>query len=700
MAPPLNRQALESMKRLDLQRLCKDHGLKANLKTEALIDLLLDSNEPVFKPQPPQPVPSQRSVSSRIVSRASSSRSRLHSTSSMIIHSDSEDEDRPVESQAEPAPPAAPEPGPATRTRKAKEAQLKLGVGRPVVAGGAGARAVTRGASSGRGRRAKSSRSVKPVEETIQEEPEPNAQTSSPALPEPTTETQKAAPSPPSHINVIDTVTVKPPSPIQLDQVQATVQAQIQPLHQRVSCLQNELQQLTSTHAREVGGLQSRIQTLETEVQDYRRQAETIMLLRVSLERLETEFGRVLRSRSAEPMAHEPMNLSTPISIPSGSPPQVAISSLPAGDRTSLQPSAPTAFLGNARSSRHSPATFEQPSVQSRSNPATDGSGALGKRRRGSDASSITGTVEVGKEGDMTQEELNKVVMRPGKKRAKLQDATDGSQPLVAGPSGPATAQGTTSRSPIAVEAGGMPPVRPTFSVFEGPEELSRIYPRTIAPVFIDEITEDDFAFFDSATNPSARSSGTGPKTSTAHATENQRPFSFTFPLSSSFPMTSTPAASGSMPTQDRSPISNNFPYPEPPHSPSPAPTQALYGHRVDRGGRIERNDPFHPFGTPPGSRNPSGSTATTLDSGINPNLLGTPPSLADMLDFDHDQGAGIRRKASSNDVGHGLGMTSMRAEDTPAGPMRRTMYGTELEADTRFGDFGVEGVATGFWGR
>lgn len=41
-------------------------------------------------------------------------------------------------------------------------------------------------------------------------------------------------------------------------------------------------------------------------------------------------------------------------------------------------------------------------------------------------------------------------------------------------------------------------------------------------------------------------------------------------------------------------------------------------------------------------------------------------------------------------------------APDTPAAPpTKRTMYGTELEMDTRFGDFGVEGVATmGFrWG-
>jgi hypothetical protein len=44
--------------------------------------------------------------------------------------------------------------------------------------------------------------------------------------------------------------------------------------------------------------------------------------------------------------------------------------------------------------------------------------------------------------------------------------------------------------------------------------------------------------------------------------------------------------------------------------------------------------------------------------------------------------------------------MTSVptRVEETPAALVRRTMYGTELEGDTRFGDFGVEGVATGFW--
>ena len=58
------------------------------------------------------------------------------------------------------------------------------------------------------------------------------------------------------------------------------------------------------------------------------------------------------------------------------------------------------------------------------------------------------------------------------------------------------------------------------------------------------------------------------------------------------------------------------------------------------------------------------------------------------------------RRTVSSTEVGLQLGMSSVipLPPETPAAPMKRTMYGTELEGDTRFGDFGVEGVASGFW--
>ena len=58
------------------------------------------------------------------------------------------------------------------------------------------------------------------------------------------------------------------------------------------------------------------------------------------------------------------------------------------------------------------------------------------------------------------------------------------------------------------------------------------------------------------------------------------------------------------------------------------------------------------------------------------------------------------RRIVSSTEVGMQLGMSSAAQlpPDTPGVPMKRTMYGTELEGDTRFGDFGVEGGASGFW--
>ncbi len=55
----------------------------------------------------------------------------------------------------------------ASRVRKAKDGQYRLGVGRPAAAGGSGARSVTR--STSKNGRSRVSRSVKPVEETIEE---------------------------------------------------------------------------------------------------------------------------------------------------------------------------------------------------------------------------------------------------------------------------------------------------------------------------------------------------------------------------------------------------------------------------------------------------------------------------------------------------------------------------------------------------
>lgn len=153
----------------------QDYGIKANLKTEALIDLLIDTTTARPRPTPPMP---QRAPSGRRVSRAvaPASRPRGTSSSSVIIH-DSDEEDNAFEEEQHrrsvaptiSSEPEAPHPPP--RTRRAKDTQYRLGVGRPTVVGGSGARTVTRSTSSAiKGKRGKASRSVKPVEAAIQEE--------------------------------------------------------------------------------------------------------------------------------------------------------------------------------------------------------------------------------------------------------------------------------------------------------------------------------------------------------------------------------------------------------------------------------------------------------------------------------------------------------------------------------------------------
>jgi hypothetical protein len=94
----------------------------------------------------------------------------------MIVHDISDDDAERILPEIteeglllEPSAKAAPPVLPPARTRKAKELQTRLGVGKPIIAGGHGPRAVTRSSGSSRGKRAKSSKSLKPTEDTIEE---------------------------------------------------------------------------------------------------------------------------------------------------------------------------------------------------------------------------------------------------------------------------------------------------------------------------------------------------------------------------------------------------------------------------------------------------------------------------------------------------------------------------------------------------
>lgn len=174
--------------------------------------------------------------------------------------------------------------------------------------------------------------------------------------------------------------------------------------------------------------------------------------------------------------------------------------------------------------------------------------------------------------------------------------------------------------------------------------------------------------------------------------------FNFSFTTTAFHPMTSTP--SGPYGGGDMS-----FTYPD--LSPTPAVTSNPSGGYVERaGGRLERNDLFHPHGRPRSIRQPSPSLRASTDEAgpSSEGAVNSPLALPTVTEQDVDAEAlteHVERPAavSSSDIGHVFGLGDLPLPpETPAPPMKRTMYGTELEGDTRFGDFGVEGVAAGFW--
>ncbi|KIY72837.1 hypothetical protein CYLTODRAFT_417612 [Cylindrobasidium torrendii FP15055 ss-10] len=173
--PPRNE--LEHMKRSDLQHLCKDIGVRANLKTQELIEQLLvyDSAVPASQAAQPAPqVPPQQPAPRR------SSRAAPRTTS-IIVHdsnSDAPTADLSLPSTHHPTASTVPvdaQPASGARTRKSYTAQTRLGVGRPKAAGGTGARAITKKAPS----IAKPGKSTKalpaPMPDTIAEEVEPSS---------------------------------------------------------------------------------------------------------------------------------------------------------------------------------------------------------------------------------------------------------------------------------------------------------------------------------------------------------------------------------------------------------------------------------------------------------------------------------------------------------------------------------------------
>ncbi len=346
----------------------------------------------------------------------------------------------------------------------------------------------------------------------------------------------------------------------------------------------------------------------------------------------------------------------------------------------------------------------------------------LGKRQRDMNDSHLTDVVEAGDEDDYGQEDLERRVVRSPKKRAKLSNYERRPSERSSGE----PVRGTPANLDGDEEAG----LR-GFTIFQGPEEPLESYEDPPPPT---THLSDLFPFDpDSGQITPPNASGAIPRPLGADENApNQLPTNFNFSFNTSLfhPVTSTPFGLN-LPS---------FTYPEPPASPTPA---APSGGFVERaGGRIERNDLFNPLRRPsqalaqahtparprsaasrPASRaapaGPSQPQTQRLTppagaaAAINPSGLMTTPELSAVSEAEEGpsvpsaaraNGSGmhgfLQRTASSTEVGMQLGMSSTLPlpPETPGGPVRRTMYGTELDSDTRFGDFGVEGVASGFW--
>ncbi|KAG6888970.1 hypothetical protein C0995_004609 [Termitomyces sp. Mi166 len=634
----------------------QDYGVKANLKSEALIDLLIDTAKPLATS-----TPTRRSVSTRQSNRAGPSR-----ISSIIIHDTDkgkEDEtdtnDHTHDPNSAPASTSHQEPTPplATRTRKRKE-QTRLGVGRPVVAGGAGPRAVTKSLSLTKGKRGKPSRTLKSTEATIpEEEVEQDHHIALQDLPdisqeEYTSQALRKQASPEASLDSLATIDKHVADAVshllRTLSIRKLIDVilELRPLHEQMKSMKSELElvqalktEVGELKARisEIGSLKERVESLTTTIRDLRKEADEATALRLDT----NQHKKTL-----------------PIQV----------------DAT---PSTPK-MRSSARENRAGPSGFGAPQLpvrtalgQSSDSLAVAGSSTnvglhpgfapsmLGKRHRDSAASEL---VDNNREIDRTVDGTPH--MKPSRKRAKISLEHDESMD-------PNVSQEGTIEDYVSEQERASDAFRgSSFRVFSGleasPMELADPPPPT-------ESLPDFFATSTLALEAPIIPRGNR-ATSTANATENQQPFAFSFQHA----ISSTPAYGMFMPS---------FPYPEPPQSPSPAGTSAIGLPNQQQSGRL---DVFQAFGFPPGR--PLRTTGFPDPSGLTGGFV-DPTALARQSSINGETSESDARLV---DAGSSTGVGIIQSSH-----MKRTMYGTELDGDTRFGDFGLEGVGNakgGFW--
>ncbi|KZT06827.1 uncharacterized protein LAESUDRAFT_759005 [Laetiporus sulphureus 93-53] len=654
MSRPLDRQTLESMNRIQLQKLCKDNNIRANLKTEALVESLVDKLQLRTHPPPvskPSRIPSLPSTT-----RSTAGTSSRTASGGSVTARDVEEDSGGRGSGQRPAIQARVTVPITPHTRRRRQQEYKVGTGRVKLTAGAEARGVAQSVSLPPAARRRSIKGVKatdvgPFEEEQLAAPVAGPSGSSHELPN----------------GIVTETTPQMPPLVTEVRIDGLPEQIMQPFQEQLQTLQTELQRV-STESADVPALTAKLEQMTLEVQDLRSQMAAMSNKHINLE---TQMQ----------MLRDTIGVLLPESVKrAGKARAVPITAM---DHASPASPASESVIAEADSGA------ELPLAET----------LLGKHFRDSASSSTSGGSDVGSEEVINdkkkQDKGHQLVKspkryRPARKRVKV-STQRADPPLLEVPV-------TPPRRNIALESRGesSTPRRahgaPTFTVFSGPEEPPETYMDN--PASHAEFLDLPPAAF---STPIA-SSGRGPTTTTANANENVQQsdafhFGFTNTVFRAVPATPTGPYGVGMPS---------FAYPEPPTSPTPGASTMPSGGYIERaGGRRERNDLFHPYGAPRRSRR-SGSlppprtphAGSSAEETAHAHMLSSPMQTDRVPERSQDAPT-----ISSNIIGQGLGMATFpMSPDAPALPMRRTMYGTELDCDTRFGDFGVEGVATGFW--
>ncbi|TRM65725.1 hypothetical protein BD626DRAFT_427282 [Schizophyllum amplum] len=686
MASIPDRQILNDMKRPELQKLCKEHQLRANLSNHDLIAALINLNDrdgaesdaqpptPYTAPPTPTPAPLQRTSSRRTVSRALSR--------SASIVDNGKPQSNVENHQPEPAAVASP-----ARATKAKQ-QTRLGVGRPVAAGGKGARAVTKSLSMAKRGKA-ASRTVKP-EATIPEEgsveqspvpqssfdfrfdmtngagpsgtqlpAQPSAQDLSAIVANLSSQVSQNSQELTRFVSGQHAV-----QPVQPMDPQPAIAAAIRPLQEQLQTLQSEMFSIRSMYTAEVTALKGQLAQAQTAITSLSSQLSELkpVVTKVrgdvaisvahngqlhahafDIQQLKEKVAILSR---AQPSAG-PSRSASPGSVRAIFPAQRAI--------TQQQNVSSTPGRARARMDSHAP---QAPSPAP--GPSSDHPGyapvTLGKHRRDSTASASTEVVEASQASQIPQAQLSHHIVLPDRKRARTvpdnESSAEDDPPLPNDDSIILPAQPHTSRSHL---QGPRPRTLPERGA--GPERAAHRVSRVVD----------------------------------AQASEDAMGEAFSLLAPEDFPTRQriTPPAGG---TLQFSAGNHYFPMPETPQSPTPG-NDGLDGYfgQPERSGsgsgqqqeQQRQHDMFSMFGLPSPSR-PTLRTPAALRRTTGPSF--------DPAELLRKDGAGMPTLEELMETG----------PLSPGDPGMRTMYGTEVENNTRFADFGMSNVVTssGFWER